>query len=74
MPKSQQAALHRVGQEVAHEAYRDTEWLANAFVGALLMPARGLEILEHEHCELSPRPLSPSTFTSVTKLRATGSN
>ena len=54
MPKSQQAALHRGGQEVAHEAYRDTEWQANAFAGALLMPARGLEILEQEHGELSP--------------------
>ena len=54
MPKSQQAALHRGVQEVAHEAYRDTEWQANAFAGALLMPARGLEILEQEHGELSP--------------------
>ena len=53
MPKAQQAALHRGGQEVAHEAYQDTEWQANAFAGALLMPARGLLILEQEHGELS---------------------
>ena len=54
MPKSQQAALHRGAQEVAHEAYRDTEWQANAFAGALLMPGRGLVILEQEHGELTP--------------------
>ena len=54
MPKAQLAAFHRGGQEVAHEAYQDTEWQANAFAGALLMPARGLRILEQEHGELSP--------------------
>ena len=54
MPKEQQAALHRGGEEVGHEAYQDTEWQANAFAGALLMPARGLQILEQEHGELSP--------------------
>ena len=54
MPKAKQAALHRGGEEVGHETYRDTEWQANAFAGALLMPARGLLILEQEHGELSP--------------------
>ena len=54
MPKAQQAALHRPGEEVGHEAYQDTEWQANAFAGALLMPAGGLLILEHQHGELSP--------------------
>ena len=54
MPKAQLAALHWGGQEVAHEAYRDTEWQANAFAGALLMPAQGLLTLEQEHGELSP--------------------
>ena len=54
MPKVQQAALQRGGQGVAHEAYRDTEWQANAFAAALLMPARGLLILEQEYGELSP--------------------
>ena len=53
MPKSQQAALHRGGQEVAHVAYQDTEWQANAFAGSLLMPAQGLLVLEQEHGELS---------------------
>ena len=53
MPKAQQAALHRGGQEVGHETYEDTEWQANAFASALLMPAEGLLILEQEHSELS---------------------
>ena len=53
MPRAQQAALHRGGQAVAHEAYQDTEWQANAFAGALLMPARGLLILERQRGELS---------------------
>ena len=54
MPKAQQAALHRGGEEVGHQIYQDTEWQANAFAGALLMPARGLLTLEQEHGELSP--------------------
>ena len=54
MPKVQQAALHRGGQEVAHEVYQDTEWQANAFASALLMPARGLLALEQKYGELSP--------------------
>ena len=54
MPKAQQAALHRGGQVVAHETYQDTEWQANAFASALLMPARGLLALEQKYDELSP--------------------
>ena len=54
MPKAQQAALHRVGQRVAHETYQDTEWQANAFASALLMPARGLLALDRKYDELSP--------------------
>ena len=57
MPKAQQAALHRGGQEVEHEAYQDTEWQANAFAAALLMPARGLLALE-ECGELSPAAIA----------------
>ena len=53
MPKAQQAALHRGGQVVGHKTYRDTEWQANAFAGALLMPALGLLALEEEYGELS---------------------
>lgn len=44
MPTHQQAAYHRGRAD--HEAYQDTEWQANAFASALLMPARGLESLE----------------------------
>ena len=54
MPKAKQAALYRGGEKVGHKTYQDTEWQANAFAGALLMPARGLLILEQEHGELSP--------------------
>ena len=54
MPKAQQAALHRGGQVVGHETYLDTEWQANAFASALLMPARGLLALEQKYDDLSP--------------------
>ncbi len=54
MPKAQQAALYRGGQVARHKTYRDTEWQANAFASALLMPARGLLALEQQHDELSP--------------------
>ena len=53
MHKAQQAALHRGGEEVGHETYMDTEWQANAFASALLMPAQGLLTLEREHGALS---------------------
>lgn len=49
MMPTQQTALHRGGERPVHEFYRDTEWQANAFACALLMPARGLQALEQEH-------------------------
>jgi len=54
MPTAEQAAFHRGGQVTKHEAYRDTEWQANAFASALLMPARGLLGLEQKYSGLSP--------------------
>lgn len=54
MPLAQQAILHRSGQLVAHAFYLDTEWQANAFASALLMPAYGLLTLEQEYGDLSP--------------------
>ena len=54
MPQAQQAAFHRGGQVVAHKTFQDTEWQANAFAGALLMPAQGLLTLEREFDGLSP--------------------
>lgn len=69
MPKVQQAALHRGGQEVSHETYRDTEWQANAFAGALLMPARGLLLLEQEHGELSPETIAEHFHVSAEAAR-----
>jgi hypothetical protein len=44
----EQAALMR-GKEPSHKVYCDTEWQANAFAAALLMPARGLHRLEEQH-------------------------
>ncbi len=46
MPTQQLAALHR--GSVGHRAFEDTEWQANAFACALLMPADGLVALEQE--------------------------
>jgi len=47
MPTADQAAFHRLKTE--HKPYEDTEWQANAFASALLMPAVGLVALEKEH-------------------------
>ncbi len=46
MPTRQLAALHR--RSAGHRAFEDTEWQANAFACALLMPADGLVALERE--------------------------
>ena len=54
MPTAQQAAFHRGGQVVEHAIYRDTEWQANAFASALLMPASGLLALEQKCSGLCP--------------------
>ena len=54
MPLTQQASLHKCGQLDSHEIYRDTEWQANAFASAFLMPAWGLLALERKHSGLSP--------------------
>lgn len=51
MPTNQQAAFHRGRQ--SHEAYYDTEWQANAFASALLMPAGGIAAVEHVNRTLS---------------------
>ena len=47
MPTEQQAAFHRGRQ--GHRACDDTEWQANAFASALLMPAPGVAALEREN-------------------------
>jgi hypothetical protein len=47
MPVNQQAALHR--DRAGHKPFRDTEWQANAFAGALLMPAHGIASLEKRY-------------------------
>jgi len=52
MPTNQQAAFHRGRAD--HKPYEDTEWQANAFASALLMPAAGMAALEDEGLELDP--------------------
>jgi hypothetical protein len=47
MPHHQQKAFHRGRGD--HKPYEDTEWQANAFAGALLMPARGIVAIEKHH-------------------------
>ena len=69
MPKAQQAALHRGGEMVAHETYEDTEWQANAFASALLMPARGLLALERKYNELSPTTIAEHFCVSAQAAR-----
>ena len=54
MPLEQKASLHNCGQLVAHAFYLDTEWQANAFASAILMPANGLLALEKKYSGLSP--------------------
>jgi Zn-dependent peptidase ImmA (M78 family) len=44
----QQAAFHRGGR-AEHKPYQDTEWQANAFASALLMPAAGIRLLEEDY-------------------------
>ena len=65
MPPTQQAAFHRHGKVIAHEFYRDTEWQANAFASALLMPARGLLALEQKCGELCPTEIAEHFRVSV---------
>jgi len=56
MPKQQQAAFHRGRTD--HKPYEDTEWQANAFASALLMPARGIYALEQGRNQLTPSLLA----------------
>jgi Zn-dependent peptidase ImmA (M78 family) len=59
MPTNQQAAFHR-GRE-GHKVYEDTEWQANAFASALLMPASGIAALERA-CGKITAPLIADRF------------
>lgn len=56
MPTEQQAAFHRGHTD--HKPYLDTEWQANAFASALLMPARGLAALEEQYSGLTTSLIS----------------
>jgi uncharacterized protein DUF955 len=50
------AALNR-GEAPAHRAFEDTEWQANAFAAAFLMPAAGLALLEASNRLLTAQEL-----------------
>lgn len=65
MPVAHQAAFHRGGRVVAHPVYRDTEWQANAFASAILMPARGLLALEQRYRRLCPSDVARHFRVSV---------
>ena len=69
MPVAEQAAFHRGGEVAEHEAYRDTEWQANAFASALLMPARGLLALEQEYKEFGPTEVAEHFHVSTQAAR-----
>ncbi len=53
MPARQLAGFHRNRGTGEHKPYEDTEWQANAFASALLMPAGGLFILERDSGRLT---------------------
>ena len=50
-------------------AYSDAEWQANAFAGALLMPAAALKSLEDEVWALEAREIANAFGTSLTSAR-----
>ena len=62
MPTRQQAAFHR--NRALHRPFEDTEWQANAFAAALLMPASGLATIEREVGVLTPALISERFRTS----------
>lgn len=55
-PPTRLEGLHR--GKAAHKPYQDTEWQANGFAGALLMPAVGLLALEREVGSLTASTVS----------------
>lgn len=62
IPHAHQALTRRTH---AHKIYEDTEWQANGFAGALLMPARGLAELESEWGALRPELVADRFGVSV---------
>lgn len=48
-----------------HNAFEDTEWQANAFAAAILMPARGLARLEKLHGPLQPSMIAEGYRVSL---------
>jgi Zn-dependent peptidase ImmA (M78 family) len=63
MPTQQLAAHHRGRSD--HKPYEDTEWQANAFASALLMPAEGIQSLEEKYRTMSPALLVRQFHVSI---------
>lgn len=56
-------------QSQSHKIYEDTEWQADAFAGALLMPAQGLLALERESGTLTEALVAERYGVSVAAAR-----
>ncbi|MGB6687006.1 MAG: ImmA/IrrE family metallo-endopeptidase [Terracidiphilus sp.] len=63
MDVSSQVALHR--ERTPHDACQDTEWQANAFGSAVLMPAEGVERLFSRLGRISAHALSETFGVSL---------
>jgi hypothetical protein len=54
LPHAQVAMMRGRG----HQAFEDSEWQANAFAGAMLMPANGIREIERDHGAATPMYLA----------------
>jgi predicted transcriptional regulator len=63
MSVSSQLALHRNRSQ--HEAYQDTEWQANAFASAILMPAEGVDRVFARRGRISALALTETYGVSI---------
>jgi len=63
MDVNSQVALHR--ERIRHDACQDTEWQANAFGSALLMPAEGVERLFNRLGRVSAHALTETFAVSL---------
>jgi Zn-dependent peptidase ImmA (M78 family) len=63
----QQAAFHRGRAD--HKTYEDTEWQANAFASALLMPAQGIRELEQEQQSINTPMIATQFRVSLEAAR-----
>ncbi len=67
MPTQLQQAYHR--GRVEHQPCEDTEWQANAFASALLMPAEGIQVLEEKFRTINPSLVAMQFSVSMEAAR-----